>query len=80
MLLGVFHARGTLLSLLTCRERTVMALLANGLDTPRLATALGVTEATVRTHLRHVLEKLGVHTRAEAVAKYLNPKISTTLR
>jgi DNA-binding NarL/FixJ family response regulator len=53
---------------LTKREREVLGLLAQGLNQGEIADALGIREKTVATHIQHVLEKLGVHSRAEAVA------------
>ena len=53
---------------LTSREREVLGLLAQGLAQGEIATALVISEKTVATHIQHVLEKLGVHSRAEAVA------------
>ena len=53
---------------LTGREREVLALLANGLRDRQIATRLGVSENTVRTHARHLLVKLGASSRAHAVA------------
>ena len=53
---------------LTSREREVLGLLAQGLTQGEIARALVISEKTVATHIQHVLEKLGVHSRAEAVA------------
>jgi DNA-binding NarL/FixJ family response regulator len=46
----------------------VIALIATGRETPQIAQALGVSPATVRTHVRNALSKLGAHTRAQLVA------------
>jgi two-component system, NarL family, nitrate/nitrite response regulator NarL len=54
---------------LTCRERQVLELLAAGLDNREIARRLGITYATVRTHVRNLLEKIGVHSRLEAVVR-----------
>ncbi|MFY1672728.1 LuxR C-terminal-related transcriptional regulator [Plantactinospora sp. WMMB334] len=56
-----------LLARLTPREREVLMMVARGLDTRRIAAGLGVSEATVRTHMHHVLHKLNVQDRAQAV-------------
>ena len=56
---------------LTVREREVLDLLATGSLYKEIAVRLGVTIDTVRTHLRHIYDKLQVHTRTEAVVKYL---------
>jgi PAS domain S-box-containing protein len=53
---------------LTVREREVVALIALGHETPRIAEKLGISAATVRTHVQNAMVKLGVHTRAELVA------------
>ena len=53
---------------MTGREREVLALLANGLRDRQIATRLGVSENTVRTHAWHLLVKLGASSRAHAVA------------
>jgi DNA-binding NarL/FixJ family response regulator len=54
---------------LTAREQQVLELLAAGLDNREIARQLGITYATVRTHVRNLLEKIGVHSRLEAVAR-----------
>jgi LuxR family maltose regulon positive regulatory protein len=56
---------------LTPRETEVMNLVASGLSNRETARTLFVAEATVKVHLRHVYEKLGVRGRAEAVANWL---------
>ncbi len=53
---------------LTPREREVLALLATGATTRSIAHRLSVSPATVRNHVHHILGKLGVHSRLEAVA------------
>jgi two-component system nitrate/nitrite response regulator NarL len=53
---------------LTSREQEVLGLLAQGLTQGEIAQTLVISEKTVATHIQHVLEKLGVHSRAEAVA------------
>jgi DNA-binding NarL/FixJ family response regulator len=55
-------------SRLTKREREVLALLAAGLSPQEIARHLVLSPKTVATHLEHVLDKLGVHSRAQAVA------------
>ena len=53
---------------LSAREREVLALVARGRSNRVIAEELFVSEATVKTHLVHVYEKLGVSDRAAAVA------------
>ena len=53
---------------LTNREREILALLAEGLGNKQIANRLGVTTNTVKTHLELLFEKIGVRSRAEAVA------------
>ena len=53
---------------LTERELEVLRLLADGLPQPEIAVALSISSKTVATHIEHVLSKLGVHSRAQAVA------------
>lgn len=61
--------RGTPDLQLTPREREVLALAAQGLTAAATAERLGLSLATVKTHLHHLYEKLGVGTRAGAVAE-----------
>lgn len=56
---------------LTPREKEVLVLVARGLTTARIADRLGLGYPTVRTHMEHIREKLGVRTRAQAVARAL---------
>jgi PAS domain S-box-containing protein len=56
------------LDVLTPRERDVLQLLTEGLDGPAIAEQLFLSPATVRNHIQHILAKLGVHSRVEAVA------------
>ncbi len=53
---------------LTDRELQVLELMALGRDTQAIASDMGVAEATVRTHVKNLFGRLGVHSRAEAVA------------
>ncbi|OXS37347.1 response regulator [Streptomyces sp. XY006] len=53
---------------LTGRERDILAQLARGLGNRDIARALFISEATVKTHLRRIYDKLAVDNRAGAVA------------
>lgn len=54
---------------LTPREREVLELIAKGLHNREAAHVLGVSRATVRTHLEHIYAKLDVTNRVEAVTE-----------
>jgi DNA-binding NarL/FixJ family response regulator len=56
---------------LTDREKEVLAALAKGYAYKEIADQLNISFETVRTHLRTIYEKLHVHSRTEAVLKYL---------
>jgi len=56
---------------LTKREQEVLALLARGYLYKEIADRLGVSISTVRVHLQAVYEKLHVHSRTQAVVKFL---------
>jgi DNA-binding NarL/FixJ family response regulator len=53
---------------LTPREREVLRCLAEGLAPRDIASHLVITPKTVGTHIDHIFSKLGVHSRAQAVA------------
>jgi DNA-binding NarL/FixJ family response regulator len=52
---------------LTPRQAQVLHLLARGCSTEQMADELGVTQDTIRNHVRAILRRLGVHSRLEAV-------------
>ena len=56
---------------LSDREMEILALIAEGCPNKEIASRLFISTATVRTHLMHIYEKLHVHCRTEAAAKYL---------
>ncbi|HBR26117.1 MAG TPA: hypothetical protein DD732_03615 [Rhizobiales bacterium] len=51
----------------TPRELEVLRLMAEGLDTATMADHLGIAAHTVQWHVRHVIEKLRVHSKLQAV-------------
>lgn len=51
---------------LSAREQEVLDLLATGMTNPEIAAALHVSRATVKTHVSHILAKLGVEDRVQA--------------
>jgi DNA-binding NarL/FixJ family response regulator len=54
---------------LTTREREVLEMVVHGLSNKEIADRLSVTMAAVRWHLKHIYQKLHVHSRTEAVLK-----------
>ncbi|MFF4407567.1 response regulator [Streptomyces sp. NPDC001404] len=62
------HMRGAARPALTARELDILAQLAQGLGNRDIARALFISQATVKTHLGRIYDKLGVDTRAGAVA------------
>ena len=59
---------------LSPREREILELLASGFPNKEIASRLGLTDGTVRWHLRHVYHKLHVRSRTEAALKFLSSK------
>lgn len=57
---------------LSPREAQVIELLAKGYLYKEVADSMGVSYATVHTHIRHIYEKLQVRSRTEAVVKHLS--------
>lgn len=56
---------------LTVREKEVLGLLADGCTPKEIAVKLNISWQTVRNHIRFIYDKLHVHTRTDAVLKYL---------
>jgi DNA-binding NarL/FixJ family response regulator len=59
---------------LSPREREILELLAEGFANKAIASRLGVSDGTVRWHLRHVYHKLHVRSRTEAALKFRSSK------
>jgi DNA-binding CsgD family transcriptional regulator len=52
---------------LTPREREVARLLVQDMSVPRISAVMGISPDTIRSHLDHILAKLGLHSRAQLV-------------
>jgi LuxR family maltose regulon positive regulatory protein len=59
-------------SMLTKREKDVLALLVQGATNKEIARALFIVESTAKLHLRHIYAKLGVRSRSEAIVRMLD--------
>jgi two-component system, NarL family, response regulator LiaR len=77
---AIVHAAGQPLAPgfdLTERERTVLALMAEGLNNTQIAGKLTVSPSTIKSHVSNILSKLGVASRTEAVSLALRQKLVT---
>ena len=72
---GAVGAAGTI-EQLTRREREVLELIALGQSNKRIARELGVAEKTVKTHVGHLLAKLGVADRTQAALLFVQSGLS----
>jgi DNA-binding NarL/FixJ family response regulator len=63
---------------LSNREREILVMLCKGRSNKEIAAEIGLTVETIHTYLRNVYEKMHVHSRTEAVAKYLLHQTSQT--
>ena len=59
---------------LSQRETEILELVAAGLPNKLIAARLGLTDGTVRWHLRHIYNKLHVRSRTQATLKFLSAK------
>ncbi len=62
---------------LTPRERTVLEAIAGGLDNSEIASALGLSEKTVRNHITRVFDKIQVQHRYQAIVRARDAGLGT---
>ena len=67
-------ARGTGVMVLTEREREILACAASGRGNKEIADQLCLSPDTVKTHLHHIYQKLGVAGRVEAILAYIQSR------
>ncbi|HXG58886.1 MAG TPA: LuxR C-terminal-related transcriptional regulator [Thermoanaerobaculia bacterium] len=60
---------------LTAREVEILAMLAAGRNTPEIAERLHISRVTARNHIQNILDKLEIHSKAEAVALAFQKKL-----
>jgi DNA-binding NarL/FixJ family response regulator len=63
---------------LTTREEEVLVMLSKGYSNKEIADRIELSVDTVRSHLKHIYEKMHVRSRAEAVARYMTSKLSSS--
>ena len=66
---GAGNGRDSSLPNLTAREQEILALIAEGARQAEIARRLSISQKTVATHIQNLLGKVGVHSRAELVAR-----------
>lgn len=59
----------------TCREREILKQLLRGSPNKSIARDLGISESTVKAHLRHIMQKLGAANRTEVVSLLIEGKL-----
>ena len=62
------------LDALTARERGILELIADGLSNKLIARELGITDSTVKVHVKHLLKKLAMRSRLEAAVWMVNKR------
>jgi two-component system, NarL family, response regulator LiaR len=62
---------------LTNREREILKLLVDGYSNPEIAEQLNLSRSTVKTHVSHILEKLGATSRVEVVTLAIRHNLTT---
>ena len=58
------------MAMLSPREKSVLSLLSQGFLYKEIAESLGISAGTVDTYIRRIYEKLQVHSRSEAIARF----------
>lgn len=71
---------GCMLPELTAREMQILDFVARGQQNKLIASALRLSENTVKIHIHHIIAKLGVHNRTEAASLYLASRGSARIR
>ena len=61
-------------------EYRICMLLQQGLANPAVMEQLNITQATLKTHLRHIYEKAGVENKAELIFRLLTVEKPTSVR
>lgn len=67
---AVCRPAGNIFAELTLREKQVLQMLATGKTNAQIADRLFIAEGTVKSHVKHIMEKLGASNRTDAVGKY----------
>jgi DNA-binding NarL/FixJ family response regulator len=60
---------------LSAREEEVLVLLSKGYSNKEIAESLTLSVDTIRSHLKHIYEKMHVRSRTEAVAQYMHSRM-----
>ena len=63
------QSASSIFDLLTPREREVTVHIANGKSNKEIAARIGISTYTAKSHVRNIMEKLGLHTRLQIAAK-----------
>jgi DNA-binding NarL/FixJ family response regulator len=74
------RAEHDLVATLTRREREILEAFADGATTAEIATEFAISPATVQTHVRNILAKLGVHSKVEALGAAWRARLTVSSR